>query len=205
MAENKKSFIAYCDWLELFENLTNEEAGKLVKHLFNYVNDKNPKSDKITELLFIQIKQSLKRDLKKYENFIEKQRGNGALGGRPKKNPLEPKKPKPLLQNPLEPKKPDSVSDNDNVSENETKNIYLDYLNKEHFQKFEQMKMKLGTIDKNEFLDFFFNKLILEDSPLEFNKIQARFNILFSNWKKDMPKEDKSRHEAPDMDWLRGN
>ena len=92
-----------------------------------------------------------------------------------------------------------------NVDVIDNGNIYLNYLNNEHFQKFEQMKMKLGKINHEEFLEFFFNKLILEDSPLEFNKIHARFNILFSNWKKDMPKEDKSRHEAPDMDWLRGN
>ena len=43
------------------EELSDEEAGKLVKHLFNYVNDKNPQtSDKLTKMCFIPIKQSLK-------------------------------------------------------------------------------------------------------------------------------------------------
>lgn len=104
------------------------------------------------------------------------------------------------------PKKESNISltyDNHMENENINSNIYLDYLNKEYFSKFEQMKMKLGTINQEEFLDFFFNKLILEDSPLDFNKIQARFNILFSNWKKDLPKEDRSRHEAPDLDDFR--
>ena len=77
MAENKKSFIAYTSWGEVFDNLTNEDAGKLAKHLFNYVRDKNPKSDKLITLLFIQMKQSLKRDLRKYEKYIEKQTING--------------------------------------------------------------------------------------------------------------------------------
>ena len=84
MAENKKSFVAYCDWGEIFENLEDKQAGKLAKHMFDYVRDLSPKSDKLTELLFITIKQSLKRDLRKYEVYKEKQKANGKKGGRPK-------------------------------------------------------------------------------------------------------------------------
>ena len=107
MAENKKSFVAYCDWQETFEELSDEEAGKLVKHLFNYVNDKNPEtSDKLTRMCFIPIKQSLKRDLKKYEKYVHKQSVNGKKGGRPK-NPTLSQKTQPFLE---KPKKADSVS-----------------------------------------------------------------------------------------------
>jgi hypothetical protein len=53
MAKDKKSFVAYCDWLESFEELTDEEAGRLAKHLFRYVNDLNPEApDKITKMCF---------------------------------------------------------------------------------------------------------------------------------------------------------
>ena len=107
MAENKKSFVAYCDWQETFEELSDEEAGKLVKHLFNYVNDKNPEtSDKLTRMCFIPIKQSLKRDLKKYEKYVHKQSVNGKKGGRPK-NPTLSQKTQPFIE---KPKKADSVS-----------------------------------------------------------------------------------------------
>ena len=113
MAENKKSFVAYCDWQETFEELSDEEAGKLVKHLFNYVNDKNPEtSDKLTKMCFIPIKQSLKRDLKKYEKYVEKQSVNGKKGGRPK-NPTLSQITQPFIE---KPKKADSVSVSDNVS-----------------------------------------------------------------------------------------
>ena len=85
MAENKKAFVAYCDWLESFEELTDEEAGKLAKHLFRYVNDLNPEApDRMTKMCFIPIKQSLKRDLLKYEERAERARINGLKGGRPK-------------------------------------------------------------------------------------------------------------------------
>ena len=120
MAEGKKSFIAYCDWKETFEELSDEEAGRLVKHLFKYVNDEHPEtSDKLTKMCFIPIQQSLKRDLDKYDKYIDKQKVNGSKGGRPKKNPAEPKEPKPLFKNPTEPKKADSVSVSvsDNVNE----------------------------------------------------------------------------------------
>ena len=114
MAENKKSFVAYCDWQETFEELSDEEAGKLVKHLFNYVNDKNPEtSDKLTKMCFIPIKQSLKRDLKKYETYKEKQSINGKKGGRPK-NPTLSEITQPFIE---KPKKADSVSVSVSVSD----------------------------------------------------------------------------------------
>jgi hypothetical protein len=116
MAENKKSFISYCDWGETFDELDDAQAGKLVKHLFNYVRDRKPESDQITKLLFIPIKQTLKRDLTKYKTYVEKQRENGSKGGRPK-NPKKPKEPTGYSGNPTEPKKADSVSDSVNVND----------------------------------------------------------------------------------------
>lgn len=110
MAKDKKSFVAYCDWLESFEELTDEEAGKLAKHLFRYVNDLNPEPpDKITKMCFIPIKQSLKRDLVKYEERADRARENGAKGGRPKTQ-----KTQSVIS---EPKKPDSVNVSVNVND----------------------------------------------------------------------------------------
>lgn len=81
MAENKKSIIIYADWIEKFEELTNEEAGKLIKHFFRYVNDMNPEApDRTTKLMFIDIKNTLKRDLCKYESKKEERSKSGRLG-----------------------------------------------------------------------------------------------------------------------------
>ena len=109
MAENKKSFILYVDIIHTVKHLTDEQAGKLFKHVLSYCNDENPVSDDvITNVSFEPIKQALKRDLKKYENYIEKQKANGRKGGRPKA-----KKPNPLFENPTKAKKADSVSVSD--------------------------------------------------------------------------------------------
>ena len=132
MADNKKSFIAYVDWIDTFEALPDDKAGQLVKHLFRYVNDLNPETDDILiNAVFANIKRTLKRDLDKYSNYIDKQRENGKKGGRPK-TPTEPKKPKRLNGNPTEPKKADSVSDS--VSVSDRKEI------KEYIPSFEEFK-----------------------------------------------------------------
>lgn len=81
MAENKKSIIVYADWMEHFENLTDDEAGKLIKHFFRYVNDLKPQpQDRLIEIAFAPIKASLKRDLDKWEKTVQERSINGRLG-----------------------------------------------------------------------------------------------------------------------------
>jgi len=81
MAKDKKGFILYADQKELFDTLTEEQAGKLIKHIFAYVNDEDPESDDVlTKLAFIPIKQQLKRDLKKFEEIKEKRSEAGKKG-----------------------------------------------------------------------------------------------------------------------------
>jgi len=78
MAENKKSIIVYADWIGKFEELSDDEAGRLIKHFFRYVNDQNPVApDRTTKLMFIDIEASLKRDLVKWERTVE---GRSAAG-----------------------------------------------------------------------------------------------------------------------------
>lgn len=114
MAENKKSFLLYTDVHFTVKKLTDEQAGILFKHILSYVNDENPTMDNLLlEIAFEPIKQSLKRDLKRYETICKRNHDNGLKGGRPKK---KPKKPSRLIDNPKnpdEPKKADSDSDND--------------------------------------------------------------------------------------------
>lgn len=82
MAENKNKVIVYVDWINTFDSLTDEEAGKLIKHFFKYINDNNPEApDRLTKLLFEPIKQTLKRDLVKWNESSEKHSINGRIGG----------------------------------------------------------------------------------------------------------------------------
>jgi hypothetical protein len=118
MAENKKSFILYCDQQGIFNHLPDEIAGRLIKHIFAYVNDESPTTDElIINIAFEPIKQQLKRDLQKYQQFVDKQRDNGAKGGRPKKA-NETQETQAFIS---KPKKADNV--NDNVNVNVTANV----------------------------------------------------------------------------------
>jgi len=116
MAKDKKSVLIYCDLIHTVEHLPDELAGRLFKHLLEYVNDRDPQTDDVMlKIAFEPIKQQLKRDLQKYNNIVERNRANGAKGGRPK----NPNKPTGLSGNPKKPKKPDTdtdtVTDNDKV------------------------------------------------------------------------------------------
>jgi hypothetical protein len=87
MAENKKSFLLYCDIIHTVEKLSDEQAGKLLKHALRYVNDLDPTpEDIVTEIAFEPIKQSLKRDLLKYEGIRLKNRENAEKRWADKKN-----------------------------------------------------------------------------------------------------------------------
>jgi len=81
MAEDKKGFILYADQKELFDQLSSDKAGELIKHIFAYVNDENPQTeDLIINLAFTPIKNQLKRDLIKYEEKRDKKSISGREG-----------------------------------------------------------------------------------------------------------------------------
>ena len=139
MAKNKKSFILYCDQQGVFNKLPDEIAGKLIKHIFAYVNDENPPCDDLLlSIAFEPIKTQLKRDLSKYEDYIEKQSVNGSKGGRPKKA-NETQKTQAFFQ---EPKK----ADNDNVTDNDNVNVKEEYkLSFDLWLKYKQEKKQRYT------------------------------------------------------------
>lgn len=119
MAENKKSFLLYCDLIHTVRKMPKDKVADLFLHILSYVNDENPQTDDmIIDLTFEPIKQQLKRDLKRYESIVERNRNNGKNGGRPKTKPKKPTGLSGNPKNPDEPKKPDN--DNDNDTDNDT-------------------------------------------------------------------------------------
>jgi len=67
MAENKKGFILYANYIGTIKQLPDDVAGRLMKHIFSYVNDENPMTEELlVNVVFEQIKNHLKADLEKY-------------------------------------------------------------------------------------------------------------------------------------------
>jgi len=126
----KKSFVLFNDLSKPIKSLSDEEAGKLFKAIFEYQNGGiEQELSGASEMAFTFIKQQLDRNHERYEIICERNRTNGAKGGRPK-NPDIPKKPSGLSGNPDIPKKPDTDNDSDTDTDNdiEEKNVPYFYL-----------------------------------------------------------------------------
>lgn len=81
MAENKKSFVLYCDSYSMVKQLPDDVAGRLLKHIFSYVNDERPVSEELLiNVAFEPIKQQLKRDLKKWAGETKDRSDAGKKG-----------------------------------------------------------------------------------------------------------------------------
>jgi hypothetical protein len=146
MAKDKKSFLLYCDQQGVFNKLPDEIAGKLIKHIFAYVNDENPPCDDLLlSIAFEPIKTQLKRDLKKYEVYIGKQKENGAKGGRPKKDEIT-QITQPFFQ---EPKKADSVNVTATATEKDIK-VKKDVFIKPSIVEIKTYMTEIGMADVSE-------------------------------------------------------
>ena len=189
MAQDKKSFILYADQRGVFNQLPDELAGKLIKHIFAYVSDENPQSeDLIINIAFEPIKQSLKRDLQRWQQYIDKQADNGKKGGRPKKA-NETQKTQAFLE---KPKKADSVSVSVNVSDNVNDKTILEGETPKPVKKFivpsiTEIQTEFAEIDAERFYNYYQAKgWMIGNNKMKDWKAAAR------NWiARDKPKETK--------------
>jgi len=80
--KGKKSFVLYTDQREVFDELCDQDAGRLIKHIFAYVNDENPSTDDLLlKVAFLPIKTQLKRDLKIWDEKKQQRAEAGRKGG----------------------------------------------------------------------------------------------------------------------------
>lgn len=181
MATDKKGFILYADQNELFNQLSNEKAGELIKHIFKYVNDDNPISeDLVINLAFTPIKQQLKRDLNKWSNIREKR----SLAG---KASAEAKRLK---------KKQTSTNSTsvDSVQQTSTKSTVNDNVNV-NVNVNDNVKEVYNTTAKADVIDFdslikFFNKVFNKKSRIIPTKVKTAYK---ERIKDGFTKEDISR------------
>lgn len=128
----KNSFIIYHSYMDIFEDLTDEQLGKLFRAFFNYeLHRIEPDFVGEMKIAFKFIKKDLDVNLEKYEKTCEKNRLNGLKGGAPignqnaKKQPKttqnNPDNPSGYLNNPKQPKQADEdeEDDEDEVDEND--------------------------------------------------------------------------------------
>jgi hypothetical protein len=127
---DKTNFILYKDYQSHVDLLSDEQAGKLFKAIFKYVDGRQePKLDGMTTMAFSFIKASLERDLVKYKKRVVASQENGKLGGRPKLTDGLNGKPKEPSGLSSVPRKGDSVNVSDSVNDKEVNRVpYADIL-----------------------------------------------------------------------------
>lgn len=85
--KEKNSFVLFTENQEIFEYLSDEEAGKLIKAIFRYVtSNEAPELEKNIMPAFIAMKQDIDRNNLKWENTKLKRSEAGKKGGAPKGN-----------------------------------------------------------------------------------------------------------------------
>ena len=191
MAENKKSFIAYADWKETFDALSDEKAGQLIKHIFAYVNDENPESeDMLINAVFANIKHTLKRDLRKWEKQHEQRKEAG-------KKSAEVRKHNATVVNARSISSTDSVSVS--VSVNERKDIYRSFAHLSISEKeFKKLEVEYTKQQIENVLD-----------AIENFKNNTKYKSLYltsKNWLKKLPKdehEDKLTKQAKALGYVK--
>ena len=73
----KESFILYLEHQAVFEMLTDEQAGQLIKNIFEYEKTGQvPKMEQMLNVAFVPIKQDLDKNRAKYEKVVERNKKN---------------------------------------------------------------------------------------------------------------------------------
>jgi hypothetical protein len=212
MAENKKSFLLYVDQIGLFEELPDDKAGQLIKHIFRYVNDKNPETDDlIIKIAFEPIKRQLKRDLEKYEQIRERNRENARKRWDAQKSVTVQKDATVCDRIPNNTKNADKDNDNvnDNVNDiNKRKQVFKTLINK--ILESERIKYRNN---KQDIIDFFeyWTEHGMKDKKMRFEKeksfgIARRLDTWFTNKekfnnKKTHLQKDQSDFTKQDKGW----
>ena len=115
----KDSFILYLEQKQIFEMLTNEEAGQLIKAIFEYEDTGQIVNlDRSLQIAFLPIKSALDRNKEKYENVVKRNKRNIEKRWE-KENTKNTTGKKGIQKNT---KNTDNEHDNDNERDNENDN-----------------------------------------------------------------------------------
>lgn len=183
MADWKNGFLLYKDLEPTIAKLSDEEAGKLLKHLLKYVNDKEPVlEDRLLEIVFEPIKQSLKRDLKKRDWIRKKRAEAGKLWGIAKV--ANASKWKQKLANVAV---SDSVSVSDTVTDTVTDSVIKN-----------KKKTTFSAPTLQEVKDYFTSKWYTEESS---ERAFEYYNV--ANWVDSQWKQVKNRKQKMNSVWFK--
>lgn len=137
---NKDSFILYTEQKAVIDKLSDEQAGKLIKAIYEYVEKgEMPELDNTLDLVITPFKTILDKNKAKYEEVSKARAKAGAKGGKQKKqdgtNESKDKQKKQMQTKDNSCDDNDNESDNDNVNVNDNENKRSKKVKKESFDE----------------------------------------------------------------------
>ena len=157
----------YTDQREVFDELSDEDAGKLIKHIFAYVNDEDPiTEDKLIKVAFLPIKTQLKRDLKIWDEKKEQRAEAGKKGGLAKSSNAKQSLAKPS----------NATNDVANLAVNVNVNGNVNDINKETLISLDEVEVEMSK--EKPMHRPFFNRM-----QEIYNLDEKKINEAFKNWK----------------------
>lgn len=131
-----KSFILHKDSLSVLNKLSDEEAGKLFKAIFNYQSQNILPTNNLISIIFEPFLNQFKRDEEKYQITCEARKKAGSKGGKQKVANASKCKQKVA-------KVADSDSKNKNDNDIKNDNDLPIFINKDLFNSFIEMRVKI--------------------------------------------------------------
>lgn len=109
----KKSFVMYQEWHTLFESMTDDQAGQLIKAIYNYqYGEESPPKEPLLFSIYKMLIERFKVDADKYQKVCEMRREYGKMGGIAKASKSYQKQAKAT-------KSIANLADNDNDNDND--------------------------------------------------------------------------------------
>lgn len=172
----KKSFVMYNEWQPLFTNITDEQAGQLIKAVYAYqFGEENPPEEPLLNSVYQMMRGRFETDAEKYREVCEKRKLNGQKGGLAKASKSYQKVANASEEKPKEPPKP--------KKETPKKNEYGEYHNvKLTEQEHTKLSEKFGegkTAEAIKILDTYIESL----APAKKKEyLKKNHNLCMQNW-----------------------
>lgn len=170
----KKSFVMYNEWKPLFTNITDEQAGQLIKAVYAYqFGEESPPEEPLLNSVYQMMRGRFETDAEKYREVCEKRKLNGQKGGLAKASNTKQKLANASEEKPKEPPKKEAPK----------KNEYGEYHNvKLTEQEHAKLSEKFGegkTAEAIKILDTYIESL----APAKKKEyLKKNHNLCMQNW-----------------------
>lgn len=204
----KDNFLLKKSQINVFKELSNEDAGKLIKGIFDYSISGEVTLEGYLKIIFLPIKEEIDRNEEKYEMICERNRNNGRLGGRPKETQENPKNPSGFEENPKKPINHNHIHNNiinNNINNNNIYKDIIEYLNNKLSSKYrsssKSTKEKINARLKEGFTydDFVcvIDKKYNEWNGTEFEKYLCPETLFGTKFEKYLNQKDGKNKKTP--------